>query len=138
MGTIAKLSIADVVDPPSNADEVRQGAVIKAVYAEVWASSDDATQSIGIFSIEKQVNAGGQIYADSLALNAYTNKKNVFETHEGLLNPQLGVCIPVFKGWIKIPKGKQRFGLGDKLVLNVSAVTDGAQICGLFIYKEYF
>jgi len=42
------------------------------------------------------------------------------------------------RGWYKIPKTKQRFGLGDRLVLQIASQgTDALDFCGFATYKEY-
>ncbi len=78
--------------------------------------------------------------ADATALHDYDNKKNILFTAQGLLTPNDGGQVPVLRGWYKIPKGKQRFGLKDKLsvaVRNNNATAIDINFCGLAIYKEY-
>ncbi len=121
------------------ADEVRVGALIKAVYVELWFQTGDNQPGSTTTMFEKLVS--GQDFAsigDMNALHQYPNKKNVFETHQGLIGDANSNPMPLFRGWIKIPKGKQRIGLGDQLVLNVAGLTTAVTFCGLFIYKEYF
>ncbi len=45
--------------------------------------------------------------------------------------------VPLFRGWVKIPKGKQRFGLGDEFIVAFESVGEAAQLCGFSTYKEY-
>jgi len=55
-----------------------------------------------------------------------------------LVNDQDADATPILRQWVKIPKTKQRFGLKDKLVLQVFA--QGAldlTACGFELYKEY-
>ncbi len=141
-GTITKLSIADAVPVSgiTGADEVREGASIKACYVEMWVTSDDVTQSSGILTLEKKpAQTPAMTAAQSGSLDTYPNKKNILTTHMGLFSPKTGSNpIPVFRGWYKIPKGKQRFGFDDQLILNVHAQSDGLNICGFFVYKEYY
>ncbi len=120
-------------------DEVAEGSVIKAVYLELWLTSDDATASSFTFTIEKQVGGIADITAGAMAaLGVYANKKNIFYASQGLVGPNTGtIPLPVFKDWIKVPKGKQRFGLGDVLVWNLRAISDGLTFCGFCTYKEF-
>ncbi len=72
------------------------------------------------------------------ALGDYTNKKNILYTTQALSNDQDADAIPLFKGWIRIPKSKQRFGLDDQLNFHVFAQALDQNICGFVTYKEYF
>jgi len=44
----------------------------------------------------------------------------------------------MYKGWIKIPKSKQRMGLGDRIVVQTFAQALDMIDCGFETYKEYF
>ncbi len=122
----------------ANAFEVQEGAVVKAVYVEYWVSSDDATLSSGTVSLEKVPSeATNMTSADSQNLGAYANKKNLFETHQGLFPSNTQNPVNIYRHWVKIPKGKQRIGLGDEIVINFMPIGDGLRFCGLCTYKEY-
>ncbi len=118
--------------------EVIEGATIKAVFVEMWWRSQTTAAGSAVATIEKLgLDANGPTTTEMAALGAYNNKKNVFYTTQGLINDD-NVAIPFIRQWIKIPKSKQRFGLGDSLVMNIFA--QGAiamEICGFFTYKEY-
>ncbi len=119
--------------------EVREGATVKAFWLELWITSDDATQSSFIMCVEKKNSTQTDMTAAEIAaLFGYKNKKNILYTTQGLTNPKTGVAMPIYKGWVKIPKSKQRFGLGDQLRVNILAQSDGINFCGLTLYKEYF
>ncbi len=139
--TVTQLGARSVLVSGSNlATDVREGATIKAIWVELWVTGDaDDLPSSFIVSFEKKNTTQTDITnAQALAMFDYANKKNIFYTSQGLANPQNGVAIPVYKGWVKIPKSKQRFGLGDEFVINSTAFTDGLQVCGLVLFKEYF
>jgi len=142
LGAISKVAIADAVDVQNIAavSEVREGSVIKAVYVELWVTSDDATQSSGTVTLEKKpAQTPAMTAGQSSALMTYPNKKNILYTTQGLFaSKTVGNPIPIMRGWFKIPKGKQRFGFDDQLVLNLHAVSDGLNFCGFFVYKEYY
>ncbi len=77
--------------------------------------------------------------ADITNLFGYDNKKNIFYTTQGLASND-GIAGPhlLYKGWIKIPRSKQRFGLGDKLQFALASRGSGTITwCGLALYKEY-
>ncbi len=119
--------------------EVAEGTLVKAVFVELWLQNQ-ANLSESIVTVTKDNNNSfGPTFAEMGNLFAYTNKKNVLFTHQGLSsNDAIGNPVRVLYGWIKIPKGKQRFGLGDTLTLSVSNVSaNDLNRCGMSIYKEY-
>ncbi len=118
-------------------DEVTEGAIVSAVYFEFWLTTDDAAAGTAIVTVEKiPAGAADPTTTNMAALDTYPNKKNVFYTTMGLTNPELGVAIPIVKSWIRIPKSKRRFGLGDKFVITFFAQTGTMRICGFNTYKE--
>ncbi len=144
-GTIENVVLADAVTVASaggNAFDVTEGSVVKAVHLDYWVlnigASNTNTQWTAI--LEKVPSNQTAATAAQLAnLGAYTNKKNILHSFQGNIAAAVdgNGGIPFLQGWFKIPKGKQRMGLGDRLV--VSAVSTGVsiRICGLCTYKEY-
>ncbi len=121
---------------------VAEGAIVKACYVEYWVSQDSASVvgSYTIIMYKNPSNGSGATAANMAALHDYDNKKNIIFTAQGLLTPNDGGQVPVIRGWYKIPKGKQRFGLNDtfQIVLrnnNVTAID--INLCGFVLYKEY-
>ncbi len=130
--------LAVAVQDKDAASEVEQGAIIKAVFCEMWVITDDTASGTVITTLEKiPAGATAMTAAQSAALNAYPNKKNILYTQMGLISPNIQYPTNIIKGWFAIPKGKQRFGLGDRLRLNVHAQSNGISACGTFIFKEY-
>ncbi len=122
------------------AQDVRSGAVVKAVYVELWMIANHATSFCTFTaSLEKiPAAATAMTFAQSQNLTDYPNKKNVLYTTQGIVGSAENNAVPFFRGWFKIPKGKQRMGLGDQIVVNISAITVGVQHCGMSVFKEYF
>ncbi len=128
--------------PSTSPQSIEEGAIVKACYVEFWVSQDSASV-VGSYTVMLLKNPGGNanpVAGDLAALHDYDNKKNILFTAQGLLTPNDGGQVPVLRGWYKIPKGKQRFGLKDRLQLtirnnNVTAVD--INFCGLAIFKEY-
>ncbi len=120
-------------------NEVQEGCTIKAVWVEMWQQGGTGDQFFTAIIAKLPGGVGNIIQADLVDLFSYDNKKNIFYTTQGLAsNDGLGPPGMVFKGWIKIPKSKQRFGLGDALQFAFSSRGDGqVDMCGLFLYKEY-
>ncbi len=138
-GAITQLPFAVAVAVPSADSHVREGATISAIYIEYWLTSDDTAAGTAIVTLEKQIGGMSDMTtAESAALIGYDNKKNVFHTFMGLLGPNTQYPMAAIKGWFKIPKSKQRFGLGDQLVLNIHGQSNGIAGCGFAIYKEQY
>ena len=119
-------------------DEVPEGSTIKAVFVEMWLV-DSSNDGSFIVSLEKRPGGLGAItFANSNALGTYANKRNILYMTQGLSpNNGVGNPVPIIRQWFKIPKGKQRFGLAERLVLNIT--NNGAndlEFCGFFTYKE--
>ena len=121
------------------ANEVAEGSSIKAIYIELWLQNQ-GTLGEAIVTVSKDPqNATGPSFVQQAALNSFPNKKNVLFTHQGLTSND-GVSGPVviLRNWVKIPKSKQRFGLGDGINLAISNVSaNDLNRCGFAIFKEY-
>ncbi len=147
-GTVAQSAVvnallATAIEGASTTPEfVNEGASLKACYVEFWVSQDSASV-VGSYTVILYKDPGGTSAASSAqvaALHDYPNKKNILFTAQGLLTPNDGGQVPVLRSWYKIPRGKQRWGLGDRLILairNNNATAIDINFCGLAIYKEY-
>ncbi len=120
------------------ANEVVEGTVVKAIYVEMWIQNQ-GTLGEQIAILEKiPAAAPFPTFAQMATLHTYPNKKNILYTTQGL-TPNDGVGNPIFilRDWFKIPKGKQRMGLGDKMILTIANVSSNdLNRCGLAIFKE--
>ncbi len=119
--------------------EVTEGAVIKAVYIELWCRSGEVTPGSYVFAIYKNPGTGTTFTtAQMAAMGTAENKKNVLFFSQGLVNDADADATPIFRGWVKIPKSKQRFGLGDRLLWSIFAqAAIDLHVCGFATYKEY-
>ncbi len=141
-GTVATILVEAKEGTSSTPEDVEEGAIVKACYVEYWVSQDSASV-VGSYTIAlyKLPGPGTTTTAgDMAALHDWDNKKNILFTAQGLLTPNDGGQVPVLRAWYKIPKGKQRFGLGDRLVINIrnnNATAIDINFCGLAIFKEY-
>ncbi len=123
--------------------DVEEGAVVKAVYIEFWISNDgDSSATIQFtISIEK-LPTGNPLMTttQSQNLGAYPNKKNILYTTQGIVGSEAsGMPMPIVRAWYLIPKGKQRFGLGDRVVCNITNIAGATGItrCGISTFKEF-
>ncbi len=123
-------------------DDVEEGAIVKACYIEYWVANESASV-VGSYTVILCKLPGGVAdpgAASIAALHDWVNKKNILFTSQALVPVEDAGVIPVMRGWYKIPKGKQRFGLGDRLVIAIRNNNGSAvdlRFCGLAIYKEY-
>ncbi len=140
--TVQNIVVVDANNALSNATQVRVGATVKAIHVELWYLGDAAQPIFQVSTLEKVVGDGTPVLSAQMSnLNDYANKKNILQTSQGLVGDSNTNPIPVFRGWIKIPKGKQRMGQGDKIYLNVAArgeTNNDCLVCGMFIFKEYY
>ncbi len=140
-GAIVNTAIVEgvqVVDKNS-VSEVEEGASVKAVYVELWLIGSVSNQFFTVILHKDPSGAGSPTPTEMAALGTWDNKKNILYCTQGLAsNDGIAAPIPVIRQWFKIPKGKQRFGLGDNLRLSVmSRGSDDIIFCGFFTYKEY-
>ncbi len=144
-GTIRNQVLVDAVTVATagaSAGAVEEGSLVKAIYLDFWVLGDDLTGTNSqINSIFEKVPAG-QVpvtAAQIVNLGSYPNKKNVFDSFQGNIGMAIdgNPATPQLRGWHKIPKGKQRMGLGDKLVYSILSSGNDVAICGQAVYKEY-
>ncbi len=138
-GTVNNIVIAKAVkDYTGVANEVPVGAAVKAVYIEMWILGDAQQFGNVVVAFEKLTNdAAFMSAAQSTSLDSYPNKKNILYTTQGLTPGADSNPVPFMRAWYKVPKGKQRIALGDTLVLNIGAIVNAIEGCGLTIYKHY-
>lgn len=140
-GSIVNVTVAHAIEGASSSPEhCVEGSVIKAIYCEYWLTQ--ASQNVGSFTAGVYKDPGGSnpmLSADAAALQDYDNKKNVLYTTQGLSPSNAVAIMPILKFWVKIPKGKQRMGLGDKLKVFIrnNNGTDDINYCGFTTYKSY-
>jgi len=121
-----------------NAADVVTGSIVKAIYIELWMLANSQQPSTVTVILEKL--PGGlepATASDFTSLHQYDNKKNILYTTQGLVGDANTNPVPFLRGWFKIPRGKQRFGLGDTLQLSFKSITEDTNVCGLAIFKSY-
>ncbi len=121
-------------------NEVLEGSIIKAVYLEIWLHGTGTTGTVSSFNMtleKRPANAASMTIGQANALDAYPNKKNILYTTQGIVGPEDTQAVPMLRQWFAIPKGKQRMGFEDDIVLNIASIVTTFNVCGMFIYKEY-
>ncbi len=116
--------------------QVEEGATVNAVFIERWISGVTLDKTFTWAIIKLPGGAIAPTFAEMANLQQYANKKNIFASGQGLAATN-GNVTPIFRQWLHLPKGKQRFGLGDALVFVIAAVGTNINICGMDTFKEY-
>ncbi len=141
-GTTGTVDIVDTQDSATLAvvDDVQRGCIIKAVWVELYAraSADIDVAVTTAFEAYIIKNPGANLTVPTPGTQGSSNeKKFIIKTWKGLIEAQAGgLHMPyIWKGWVRIPKGYQRFGANDKL--SFVSLPTGTNIvqCTLFIYK---
>ncbi len=118
--------------------EVEEGTSVKAIFVEQWLRSAATAASSFVFIILKRPGGlGAPTDAQLAALGDFPNKKNILFCSQGLVNDVDSTALSVHRGWLKIPKSKQRMGLGDIISWHLRAVGQTINFCGFETYKEY-
>ncbi len=119
-------------------DEVMEGNTVKALFVESWIRAAGASPGAYIVAIYKLPGTGVTFnVAQMAALFDSENKKNIIFTSQALVNDNDADAIAIVRGWLKIPKSKQRMGLGDQWIMSTSAIGVDMTVCGFETYKEY-
>ncbi len=139
VSTVVNDLVLSVEGTVANAvDEVSEGSTIKAIFIELWIIDDGNNGSFAV-TLAKFPSNTTIGFANANALGTWVNKKNILYHTQGLSpNDAIAQPIAIVRQWFKIPKSKQRFGLGDGLKLAVT--NNSAQdmfFCGFATYKEY-
>ncbi len=124
----------------ANTTDVVEGSLVKTCHVEMWLKSNaTAGTNCKFQAVLEKVPAGATpiTFTQMNNLMVYPNKKNILYSTQGIMGDLTTQSIPMFRDWYPIPKGKQRFGLDDRLILSISATTGDIRRCGLFIYKEW-
>ncbi len=140
-GTIKAIVLVEAVQSTlaNLSHEVEEGASVKAVYVELWLQNQGNLGEFIVNVTKTTESQPGPTFAEAATLFSYVNKKNIFFTSQGLTSNDAisGPQTPI-RAWVKIPKSKQRFGLGDRLMLTIANVSSNSlNSCGMATYKEY-
>ena len=146
IATVVDTAIANILIAECKQDvtvslgrEIQVGAIVKAVYIEMWVVGEgNNTVSTNITFQKLPAGSPDMLPADATNLHSYEGKNDIYYISQGVIGDTNSNPVPFLRGWYKIPKSKQRMANGQKLVLNIRSLANDTQFCGLFIYKEYF
>ncbi len=139
-GVIANNTVINALQgaDPVNATQVDPGTIVKAVFLEFWLIAGAQNTSSFNLTVEKRTgNSPVMTAAQADALYNYGNKKNILYSSQGVLGEQNTNPVPILRQWIPIPKGKQRFGAGDTLMVNIKSISEDTQFCAIAVFKAY-
>ncbi len=139
---VTDVANAKVAPATGASSEVKEGSLVKAIYVELWIFNAGATTTTTQFVITLEKIPSGataMTFAQSGNLGAYPNKKNILYSTEGVLPANIdgSGAVPVIRQYFLIPKGKQRMGLADRIVLNIATTGQNLRRCGIFTFKEW-
>ncbi len=137
-----KIEVVEAVaqNAVSNTQDVVEGSIVKAIFLEYWIHSESLAGIENKFQlvIEKAPSGTASVsFAEMNTLMGYHNKKNVLFFSQGVTGDLSTQGIPIVRQWFKIPRGKQRMGLGDTITVSISASGATFASCGFATYKEY-
>ncbi len=142
-GAIRNVTLASAVAKGATrtaVSSVEEGCKIFGSYIELWingiGSATNETQFIVVLVLLKS-GAAAPTASDMLNLQAYENKKNILYTTQGVIGSVGNQSIPLMRERYQVPKGKQRFGLGDSLNLVIATVGASVKTCGIAVFKEF-
>ncbi len=141
-GARVSVAIIDAAPAPAttNTFDVQEGAIIRAFFLEIWVKSNASAGTDTKFQLLIEKNPSGGTPATFTQMNnlaSYDNKKNILFFSQGVIGDLTTQGIPVVRQWFKVPKSKQRFGLGDRVLFAVSSTAAEINVCGFSTYKEY-
>ncbi len=142
-GTKTAILIAEAQDSPTLAvtQDVERGCSIKAIWIEFWVSAT-AEAAVGItHGIDMYLfkNPGSNLTSPIPGTEGSSNEKRfIFKVWKGLIGARTQGFQPYsWKGWIKIPKGKQRMAVNDIWQLVFQSTGVNVLVCHKFVYKWY-
>ncbi len=135
--TVTKTLVANGVNNYTGlSGEVPIGATVKSVYLFIQMLPSLGTANVDwyIWKGPLDLNAGMPVPG---ATGGDANRKYILHEEKGIPgNAGDGAYPLTFKGVIKIPRGRQRFGEGDRLQINMVGA-DIYNACLKCIYKFY-
>ncbi len=136
--TVTSVVLAGAVnDYVGGNTEVPIGAKVSSVYLFVQGISADSGVANFDWYIWKRPGSVTTIGPVPGATGGSVDRKFILHEEKGIPGNALDGAYPLtFKGVIKIPRGRQRFGEGDQLRLQLRS-TDVHNFCIKCIYKFY-
>ncbi len=140
--TTLPVTLVKGVDAPvlANTPEVETGAKVHGIFLNVQVSANEASGGIPNIYMAVFKNPSGNISTiDPVGTGDDPNKKAIIHQEMIMFAPTGTQGLPrtLFKGVIVIPRGMQRFGIDDELVVVLRAPSVNVKVCVQCIYKEF-
>ncbi len=141
----------DATTRGANPEEVPRGCKITSFYLSLFFASDQNNTGVGEIELVDWYifhEKGGVLIANGSFGNGGTqipvpgatglnqNVNQVMHEEKGIVGEKNDGSKMVFQGVVRIPRGKQRFTVGDTVVINARA-NFATVFCGKAIYKYY-
>ncbi len=143
-GAVNSIAIADATDTPSLAAtaSVETGSKVNGIYLRVEIASNEAISLGAIPNVYMYVakNPGNNVTLPTAnAVGSNDNKRFVLHQEMSMIENkgQGSNARTLFNGVIVIPKGMQRFGPDDALILNILCPALDTVQCVQCHYKEF-
>ncbi len=131
----------------ANAEEVDAGSRISSIFYIIYVYSEggeiaNEVPLTDFYFLKNPGNAWGAFNATNLptpgATGTHINKRHILHEEKGLAgggDASLTGVPMVFKGVIRIPRGRQRFGQSDAFIVAIRT-NFASKVCCKAIYKE--
>ncbi len=137
---VTGVTLADAVDAPTLAStaEVETACTIHSIYLDIQvaATGSGALANVYMYLVK---NPGNNITLPVPNVVGASDVKR-FVLHQEMLMVQrstLGIPRTLFKGVIKIPRSKSRFGIDDLMSVQLFSPGVNMDFCVQCIYKEF-
>ncbi len=147
--TILQISVSAVDNPVlANVEDIQTGSKISSIFYEIYIFSEGGELAnevplVDFYFIKNPGNVWNSFTANLLptpgATGSHINKRHILHEEKGLTgggNLSLSGVPMVFKGSIRIPRGRQRFGQLDTFLVCIRC-NFNSKVCVKAIYKEY-
>ncbi len=117
--------------------DVPTGAVVKGVYISFNVGAVAGSAGSTSFDWYIWKNPSGTFTPPTPGVTGGDNKRrHILHEEKGIVNPQ-GASFMLFKGYIAIPKGRQRMGEQDILQIVYRSTLTNVSVCIKSIYKFF-
>ncbi len=131
----------------ANAADINTGSKVNSIFFEIFVFSEggEVTNEVPLvdfYFLKNPGNAWGAFNATNLpspgATGTHINKRHILHEEKGLAgggDASLAGVPMVFKGTVRIPRGRQRFGISDTFIVAIRT-NFNSKACLKAIYKE--
>ncbi len=140
VNTQAEEILVDATDAPvaaTNPQEIENTSSINAVFLNVQVAATSTAALANVYMYVAKNPGNNLTMPNANAVGKSDNRRHVLH-QEMIMTEKNTTAIPrtLFKGVIKIPRGKQRFGVDDRLSIFLLSPGTTYDYCIQCIYKE--